>query len=823
MATPSSKQKIPLFVPGQGATMVTDRPAMTLKQGEFADLTNFRCRDGALKVRPATATWTFTGLPGTPEFCASWSGTWFGDTYVILCIKNGTAVDIYDSPDGLAFTKRSGVAADTGIFPNSSLTYANWQANNITFVPIRNADTTQGVLISDGVDTVLWCPALSTLRVRTIDAFAGEQPKDCSMTGAPYFLWDGDDLADINGTGSATFTYSEASGYVSVAVANPQVNGNQLELEFTNTVSVTFGSQLFLLVAQTDITCKIFESCKVEVYNGTSYFTVFDPASTDNNDPSVEVLDDDYGIGSQSILYTWGLANSLNTITGSLSRIRFTYTGTTDKYTAATIQVLAAGLGALGVPGTPDYGVTYYSSWNFCESAFTVLDSAKASGVLTAMLGATGTGKKYFKFPISDVLRLAWSVKPIPNITPSIYNGIYLYRRDPGSNLYLYCANTAISDWTGHAGVPADTWVSVGTGVVLDNTDETALNPELPAPSAYNETIGGFTCGTVANDRVIVGSSTGYRFSEFKFPLRYSQVIDPDNFDRSSGGFTFPSEVAKSITVFPTSSMIQQVGIFTDQSLYMLSGLDAYALLRPGLVSRYGTKSGKSLAVRRGDTFILDDALHISQFPSNQTTRARSMDVKNVLEGIPAARLPFVVGTVFGERFYLFYTPSGGTINNYAFVLDLMMGTIAREYYGATKGVVTTFQFEGAFVGCLSDGTAFEFEASATGSVDGCSVLSREITAAFDTWSAARQVIYCSDSASSPNAVWNNYPDGQTVTSVIDLNAAGSDVRTNRYTALGKGIRGKSVQLGISGTILGGTEIYSWQVETEDRVSGADV
>ena len=820
MATPSSKQKIPLFVPGQTATMVTDRPAMTLKPNEFADLTNFRCRDGALKVRPATATWTFTGLPATPEFCASWSGTYFGDTYVILCVKNGTAVDIYDSPDGLAFTLRSGVSAAAGIFPNTSLTYANWQANNITFVPVTLETTQQAVLISDGVDTVVWCPALSTLRVAEVSAFTGEQPKDCSITGSPEFLWNGASLATITGTGSATFAYTEPAG-VQVAVANPQVNGEQLLLEFTSTVSIANGSQLYVLFAQSDVSCTIFESCKVEVYNGTSYFTVYDPAGADNNDPSVEVLDDDYGVGSRSVLYTWGLANALNTITGSISRIRFTYTGTTDKYPAATLQLLTAGLGAKGVPGTPDYGVAYWSSWNFCESAFTVLDSAKATGIQTAMLTTTGT--KYFSFPISDVLRLAWTVKPIPAIDPSIYNGIRLYRRDPGSNFYLLAAEDGIADWTGNAGFPANTWVSSGTKSVTDNVDETGLNPEIPAPSVYNEVIGGFTCGTVANDRVIVGSSTGYKFSEFDMPLRFSQVIDPDNFDRSSGGFTFPAEVAKSIAVFPTSSMVQQVGIFTDQSLYMLSGLDAYALLRPGLVSRYGTKSGKSLAVRRGDTFILDDALHITQFPSNQASRNRSMDVKNILEEIPAARVPFVVGATFGDRYYLFYTPSGGTINNYAFVLDLLTGTIAREFYGNTKGVVTTFQFEGNFIGCLSDGTAFRFEADPTGSVAGCSVLSREINAAFDTWMAGRQVVYCSDSASTPNAVWNNYPDGQTVTSVLDLNAAGSDVRTNRYTALGKGIRGKSVQLGISGTIVGGTDIYSWQVETEDRVSGADV
>lgn len=820
MATPSSKAKIPLFIPGQGATMVTDRPAMTLKPGEFADLTNFRCRDGALEVRPATATWTFTGLPSTPEFCASWSGTWFGATYVVLAIKNGTAVDIYDSPDGLAFTKRSGVAADTGIFPNTSLTYASWEANNITFVPISDQFGQQGVLISDGLDTVLWCPALSTLRVREVTAFTGEQPKDCSMTGAPNFLWDGASLATISGSGSATFAYTEPAG-VQVAVASPQTNGNQLEFTFTNTINVTLGSQLFLLMAQSDVTCTIFESCKVEVYNGTSYFTVYDPTGTDNNDPSVEVLADDYGIGSQSVLYTWGLTNSLNTLTGSLSRIRFTYYGTTDKYAAATLQVLAAGVGTLGIAGTPDYGVSYYSSYNFCESAFTVLDSARATGVQTAMLGTAGT--KYFSFPISDVLRLAWTVKPIPTVSPSIYNGINLYRRDPGSTIYLYCASEGIADWTGHAGIPADTWVAVGDGAVLDNVDETGLNPEIPAPSAYNETISGFTCGVVANDRAILGSSTGYRFSEFKCPLRFSQVIDPDNFDRSSGGFNFPSEVAKAIVVFPTSSMVQQVGIFTDQSLYSISGLDAYALLRPGLVSRYGTKSGKSVAVRRGDTFILDDALHITQFPASQATRNRSMDVKNILEGIPTARVPFVNAAVFGERYYLFYTQSGRTVNDYSFVLDLMTGTIAREFYGNGKGVVTTFQFEGAFVGCISDGTAIQFEASPTGSVAGCSVLTREITAQFDTWMAGRQVFYTSDSASTPDAVWNNYPAGDTVTSSISLDSDASDVRTNRYTALGKGIRGKSVQLGLSGTMIGGTQIYSWQVETEDRVSGADV
>jgi hypothetical protein len=199
------------------------------------------------------------------------------------------------------------------------------------------------------------------------------------------------------------------------------------------------------------------------------------------------------------------------------------------------------------------------------------------------------------------------------------------------------------------------------------------------------------------------------------------------------------------------------------------------------------------------------------------------MDVKNILEGIPAARIPFVNSAVFNDRFYLFYTQEGRTVNDYSFVLDLMTGTIAREFYGDGKGVVTTFQFEGNFIGCLSDGTAIEFEASPTGSVSGCSVLTREINAMNDTWMAGRQVVYCSDSASTPNAVWNNYPEGDNVTSAIDLNADGSNVRTNRYTALGKGIRGKSVQLGLSGTILGGTKIYQWQVETEDRVSGADV
>lgn len=809
-----------LFKAGQFSTMVSSRPANTLKPDEFPDITNFRNRYGSLVVRPGFGAWTFTGLPATPEFCAAWSGTWYGDTYVILAIKSGTDINIYDSADGLAFTLRGKAAADTGIFPNTNLSYSEWQANGITFVPVNDTVQTQGVLISDGQTVLLWTPTLTTLRVRKISAFTGTMPLDSIITGSPYFLWNGASLATISEADTGTtFTPSEPGG-VQVVIANPQVNNDDLTFTFTSTVSTALGKQLFFLFAQTDTTCTIFASCKVEVYNGTTWFTVFDPSSTDYNDPTVEILDDDYGIGSKAVLYTWGLTNGANTISGSISDVKFTYKGTTDKFAAATLQLLAAGLGALGIAGTPNYGVTYASTYNWCETGLSVLDSAKATGIQTAMLMTTGT--KYFKFPVSSILRLKWNVKPIPYPSPTIYNQTYLYRKDEGSSEYLYCANTTVSDWTGHAGIPADTWVEQGDGVILDNVDENALDPERVAPSVYNGVIPGFTCGISANDRTIIGDDNEYRFSEYRFPLRFASIINPDNFDRSSGGFKFANELPKAFTKLPSGANVQEVGMFTDSAFYSISGIDAYSLMRPSLLSQVGTLSPKSVVTRRGDTFMLDDARNITQFPINPTVRRRSDDVKNVLEGITSARLPYVNSAVLNDRFYLFYTQSGQSVNNTAFVIDLMNGSIVRETYGTDRGVVCTFMFEGNLIACLADGTAFEVEGGGSGTVGSCSLVSRELTSTEATWAAERQHVYSNDNESTPTMSWINYPAGDTVTATLDLDPATGNVRADRYTALGKGARGKSIQFSITGTLDSGTEIYDWQVETSDRVSQAD-
>jgi hypothetical protein len=322
---------------------------------------------------------------------------------------------------------------------------------------------------------------------------------------------------------------------------------------------------------------------------------------------------------------------------------------------------------------------------------------------------------------------------------------------------------------------------------------------------------------------MLLANSTEYRFSEYKAPLRFAKVVDPQNFDRSSGGFKFISETPKAFTALPNGANTLEVGLFTDQSFYSITGLDAYALMRPSLVSQTGTSSGKSVITRRGETFFLDDVLHIAQVPFSQTVRARSIDVKNILEGIPSTRISYVNSAVFNDRLYMFYTPSGVTVNNSAFVIDLTNGSLVRDYYGATKGVVTTFMFEGAFVACHSDGTMAQLESDTAASVTSCSLVSREIVAFEDTWLADRQRFFTSDATMTPTAAWYAYPSGSSVTDSISFNSAGTDVRTDRFTGLSKGIRGKSIQFGLSGAMVSSTQIYAWQVETENRVSAGDV
>ena len=827
--------------------MVSSRPAQSLSPNQFPLLQNVRTRFGVLEAKKSEASWTMTGLPTTPTIYGAWSGTISGVEYAILAVKNGGAVDIYDSLDGLAWTVRGQSSPSSGIYTSSSLSDSLCVKFGVSFQPVNDPWVGQGVLISDGGKILMYCPVNNYLRVRPVSDFnpTGGYAKDCSITGSL-----GRTLYDATYATTLAVSTTGAFGYVApTTTAAAQINigatqavGSSLSITFTGAINSTNGRQFAMLMSTTDADCDIFRNCKVELFVGASNYVIHDPMGTDYNDCSLENFSDPnitYTTTPNTVpqktlqLYVWNIQS--DTFSGDVTKVIFTYRGATNRYKATPLELLSAGISGTGISGIPNYAVSYVDTDSGAESGSVVLNSERASGAMVTYLTATGT--KYFPFPISYSLRMNWSINVTPNVPPTSYSALFLYRKDPGSSGYFYVRGSAVgvSAWSGVSGVPTpNVWVSIGFGPISDIKDETGLDPERPAPTAYNTVPTGaggypigFTCAAFANNRLFVGSSGQYQFSEYRFPLRFSIGVRFDDSPLTAGGFKFANESPQAFAPLIGDINLDRIALFTDKGAYSIAGFDAFSLMRPSRISQFGTNSSKSVVARRETIFMLDDARHLRSIPDEGGLESRSYDVKDILDGIPSPTIPTTYGitktwgAVFDDRYHLFYCKNGDTTNKYSFVVDLISGTLVQDSY--STGIVCTFQMGSKLIGVKSDGTASQLEAGASDVT--ISVTSREIVTDGDSWLMERQRIYAeSNTGKSLTMSWTSFPTGAApITSSVPLDPVASSVRIDVSTVLGKGISGRSIQAGFSGAIPGGKRIFEWEFETEDRVSRGTV
>ncbi len=691
-------------------------------------------------------------------------------------------------------------------------------------------------MISDGVKILMYCPVNPYLRVRPVTQFnppAG-YAKDCSIIGNfGRNLYDATIAPTLTGStsgGAFAFVGATSSAAAQVNIAATQATSSTLTLNFSSAINSTNGRQFAMLLATPDADCDIFRNCKVELYVGAIPYVIHDPQGTDYNECSLENFTDPnitYTTTPGSVpqktlqLYVWAIQH--DNYSGDVTKAVFTYKGATNRYKATALEILSAGISGTSVAGVPNYAVSYVDTHTGAESGAVVLNSERATGAMVTY--PTSTGTKYFPFPLSYSLRMNWSVKVSPTVPASSYDGLFLYRKDPGSSGYFYVSGSAVytSIWTGSS------WLSLAPYTVTDTRDETGLDPERPAPTAYNTVPSisgsaiGFTCSAFANNRLFVGSLGQYQFSEYRFPLRFSLGVRLDDSPLTAGGFKFANENPQAFAPLLGDINLDRIALFTDKGAYALAGFDAYSLMRPARLSQFGTLSPKSVVTRRDTVFMLDDARHLRSIPEESGLETRSHDVKDVLDGIPSPTLPATYGiskawgAVYDDRYHLFYCKSGDTSNKYSFVIDLISGTLVQDSYAT--GIVCTFQFGGKLIGVKSDGTGTQLE-SGTSDVT-VNVLSREIVTDGDSWLMERQRIYAdSNAGKSLTMSWTGFPIGAApITSSIPLDPVASSVRIDVSTALGKGISGRSIQAGFTGAIPGGKKIYEWEFETENRVS----
>jgi hypothetical protein len=304
--------------------------------------------------------------------------------------------------------------------------------------------------------------------------------------------------------------------------------------------------------------------------------------------------------------------------------------------------------------------------------------------------------------------------------------------------------------------------------------------------------------------------------------MRFAKAVDVNAYDRSAGGYKFASETPKSFFALIGDANLDRVALTTDKATYSISGLDTYSLMRPGRISQFGSASPKTFSTRREFTYWLDDARRIHSYPSNPELDRLSINVKDILDGISTANGKLACSAVFDDRYYMFYAPSGQSVNNAAIVVDLISGTLTRDTY--TVGVASAIVNGSRLLAFMSDGTMRQLESSTPATVTGVSVVSRELGTANDSWMAGRQRIY-SDGAAATTATltWTPYKVGAAgaKTTTMSLAPSAGETRTDTLCALGTGVKGRSIQMEFSGNMPSGTKFYAWQVEADGRVQEA--
>lgn len=332
-----------------------------------------------------------------------------------------------------------------------------------------------------------------------------------------------------------------------------------------------------------------------------------------------------------------------------------------------------------------------------------------------------------------------------------------------------------------------------------------------------------------ANARGFVGSNQRLWISDSDFPFYYRKAaIIGDGASGSSVGFAgekinaltaIGSFGAAAESLSTPVSGVSTVFMLTDRNLYQHSGFDIRSLSVPIPRAPYGTLSPISLGRSLLGFYWLDNTGEVCFFGNSGFQRLSVSIVDNLTISIPASRKAWAVGTVANSRYYMGYTPSGGTTNTNILVwyeasaifesVDTSAVTSQGllTYYNSTLGYQQVLQF--------SDTMVYEHERPSNTNTVAFAITFGEITSGFYERHAVMAMSIISDSVPAVPMTWNTnryFPETQTNAAGV-ITVTPTTYRIFRKDTLGAGNGCWTFQPSFSGTVAGGTRVYSVKVQ----------
>ena len=842
-----------------------------------------RADDGSIVARQPTtdnsATFTTSvasnsNFPNVGPPRGLWAGTLNGVNYVVgawFCGTSGTnanGVGIYSSTDGIAYTEAS---ATSGAFGNTRMTdtgqpFAFQVSNN----PVDGLDY---LVIQNGTDAprVFSSTAVNGAKVRVLKQYSfpawAEQTKPlgvCSMGVLSTVS-----AVTASGTGvtaaivgsfpqqQVTITVGEASN------ASPIASGATVVFDFgAGNLTGVFGRPQLLFVSD-QASANLWNQWKVEVSNSSSFATTYvlaDPSQANYNAP-VRVGFTNSAFQNTSAsggLNGEELAAFLTTTVGAglngasaLRYLRLTWVGPAP-IGSSTLTTTIHGIGNSGgeLAFNQTFTVSYSGISGMSETAGVVMAGPQSlTNAFVPSLPAV-----YVPY-VSGVYYDYFLPIQAPSLT-DLQNGcdtLNVYRQDLGaSDSFFFVSQTVGYYYSGawsysNSGAVTTPGANAYVGIYYSTYQFTALNVARAAPSAYATVMSIGTALAFGSTRFFVGGKAFYAVSESQQPFRFVSAVDP-TLSRSGTTIAIAGETINSFAVTSSGSLsANTVFMLSNVKTRMLAGFDGYSLSQPQADFDLGNEAPHSISAYKDAIFWLDDVGQIRRFSFGRAalygySGGAAYDLapaisKRVVSdrttAIPSASLPWVTGLTTFDRYYLFYTPSGGTTNTRALVFDETIGVFVEDTF--------SFGVQGACVAKVngtqillqgSDGHIYVHENANSTAAHFVNLVTREISDGM--WNplffGRIGVVIDAQSGQSMSLTKTLKPTGATDSSTIDLHTLPVNASAapqmwrwdSRATSTQPGLSGVASIASLSLTMTPGTRIYAITQEVQKAIAGAD-
>ena len=866
---------LPIYKPGMPIRMVSALNSTALKPGEFSLLQNVRPDNDVISARYPTTLFggvTTTFSPAASSTFAArgiWSGNLNGTQYVVGAWYDGTAVRLYSSTDGHSYTEVTSTASAYGLSGAGTSTRFTDSGANCAFQSYTNTSpagvSTDYLVVQNGtsVPMIYSTTAVHSAHVFPIQnitaptAYETIQPSTYAQQNNAW-PFGSTSFSGTNSVAGMSFPAGPTASLFVPLTINQASHSSPLTA--TSQCSISQGSVINVSPTQQQNSqfCLVWDyptgfdyllsGFQLDAYDTimSQWVPIYNPAGTAGS-PPIEISLDGPIVTNPASLFIYAMPAGTYAFDG----IRLT--GSSNIAAPPGSGTTVMNLYAVFVSGSFPYGsqiaVSYANSATLTESAGVVLEAVTN----TPSYAGVGMSPGYVgTLPVNSTLN-AWF--GIPALSSSQYasgvDTLNIYVSLPGSTTFGYSQSATIATYSG-------SWSASSAAPIYPY--KTPVDT-YQSPDAYSTQIPIGSCMAAGGGRSFVGAGSQYWFSEYGLPFRYRLVLDVEqNVARSGSGGYGPLPNTEKCVAFATAGAAalgsSNMFLFSNASIYNITGPDGQSLSSPTLLASVGCSSPDSVAIYQDSIFFQDDNYQIRKFGYGKSqfylyANVNSYElmpmisrrvIDDYLKAIPNSRIGNSVGCAGFDRYYFGFTPTGST-NSKGFVWDETIGSFVLDSF---PGTATAESICSTIVGGTkaiivqsSDKQVYVWENSSSSSTVNASLTTGSLNpnGSEKTFFGRVKMIADVQSGQSMPIVKNllagGSPTGSAATdsSSIDMSTGITGNYVYRYDSkvLTDGTMGPAGQQAVTcqfafGSIpmVPGTNIYSIEVETMPATPGAD-